>query len=186
MELAGVLQKTPSPRVSPSRARLQGLCLLPQLARTQRGWRARARALPSYCAWELTPSDTAPLHGARLGKPHQVGSHRGALSPAKLSRAAPGRRKLYWWMELSSLFFTELNSTLGHLSWSIKKVSTYGAITPTLCQLCLIHRTTSPAHHTAPLGTDEPTWFCLQCCNFSSRRLLFAWQTTLFLSSQYE
>lgn len=60
-------------------------------------------------------------------------------------------------MELSSLFFTELNSTLGHLSSSIKKVSTYGAITPTPGQLCLVHRTTSPAHHTAPQAqTNQP------------------------------
>ena len=35
--VGGVLRKTLSPRVSPSRARLQGLCLLPQLACAQRG-----------------------------------------------------------------------------------------------------------------------------------------------------
>jgi hypothetical protein len=39
-------------------------------------------------------------------------------------------------MEFSLPFFNELNSTLGLLSPSIKKVSTEGTITPTLCHLC--------------------------------------------------
>lgn len=71
-------------------------------------------------------------------------------------------------MELSLLFLIELNSTLGHLSWSIRKVSADGAITPTLCQLCLVHRMASPECVPAPLGTDAPTRFLFTMLQFLS------------------
>lgn len=171
----GILRKVPSLSFS-----LQGQptgSLLISPARLHSAWLKGRGQGPS---WAIVPASwpclTQPLS---MGPAHHADSHRPVLSRAKFSQGAPGNRKLYWWMELSLLFLIELNSTLGHLSSSIKKVSADGAITPTLCQLCLIHGMTSPAHHPAPLGTDAPTWFCLQCCNF------FLFQKTIICLTNY-
>ena len=139
--------------------------------------KAEARALLGYCAWELTPSDAAPLNWPRPGKPHQIDSPRGNTQPCQvLVGQRAGKRKT---LLMNGIFFAFLQWIKQHTGTPLpvhqKGLYRRGDYTHTLSSL-LIHRTTSSA--------DEPTWYCLQGCNFSSRRLLFAWQTTLFSSGQ--
>ena len=139
--------------------------------------KAEARALLGYCAWELTLSDAAPLNWPRPGKPHQIDSPRGNTQPCQvLVGQRAGKRKT---LLMNGIFFAFLQWIKQHTGTPLpvhqKGLYRRGDYTHTLSSL-LIHRTTSSA--------DEPTWYCLQGCNFSSRRLLFAWQTTLFSSGQ--
>lgn len=60
-------------------------------------------------------------------------------------------------MEPSRLALIELNSTLGHLSWSIREVSTDGALLPILCQWDLIQGTDGLSWpHPGPSGVHSP------------------------------
>ena len=175
MELR-VLWKNPSLGVSSYR---RSACC-PQLACTQRGWRAEAKALLSYCVWELTPPDAAPLDRARPGQPHQVDSPRGNAQPCQVLVGQRTGKRIT--LLMNGIFFAFLQWIKQHTGTPLpvhqKGLYRRGDYAHTLSSL-LIHRTTSSA-----CRADEPTWFCLQGSNFSSRRLLFAWQTTLFSSGQ--
>lgn len=123
--------------------------------------------------WALVPKSWPCL-----AKPLSIGldevsrimqTARANTQPHEVLPGSARNRKLYWWMELFLLFLIELNSTLGHFSLSIKKVSADGTITPTPVSPAsfwgwyLLLLTNPP-----PPGTEAPTWFCFTMLQFLS------------------
>ena len=168
MEL-GVLWKNPSLRVSSCSRSAH--CPQPSVVEGRGQGPLGLLCLRADPLWR-SPSEPAQARQATSDRQSQ------RKHPALPSSRGAARETLL----MNGIFFAFLQWIKQHTGTPLpvhqKGLYRRGDYTHTLSSL-LIHRTTSSARR-----ADKPTWFWLQGCNFSSRRLLFAWQTTLFSSGQ--